>query len=113
MDSEALQRVRNWLEGGGSSWGVPMQDMQMMTDTIEAQANEIQWLNTLIEDKAAKQIEADGNRIEALQADKAKLREALGWFLNDSRFVVQVGGNPYAVPQMIGAARAALQETGQ
>ena len=74
MDSEALQRVRNWLEGGGSSWGVPMQDMQMMTDTIEAQANEIQWLNTLIEDKAAKQIEADGNRIEALQTDNAKLQ---------------------------------------
>ena len=53
------------------------------------------------------------DRIEALQADKAKLREALRWFLNDSRFVVQVGGNPYAVPQMIEDAREALQETGQ
>jgi len=53
------------------------------------------------------------NRIEELQADNAKLREALGWFLNDSRFVVQVGGNPYAVQQMIEDAREALQETGQ
>jgi len=53
------------------------------------------------------------DRIEALQADNAKMREALGWFLNDSRFVVQVGGNPYVVPQMIEAAQAALQETGQ
>ena len=92
MDSEALQRVRNWLEGGGSSWGVPMQDMQMMTDTIEAQANEIQWLNTLIEDKAAKQIEADGNRIEALQADNARLQaqnesllKAIAAFVNQHR----------------------------
>ena len=40
-----------------------------------------------------------------------RLREALGWFLNDSRFVVQVGGNPNVVPQMIEAARAALGET--
>lgn len=39
-----------------------------------------------------------------------RLREALGWFLNDSRFVVQVGGNPNVVPQMIAEARAALGE---
>jgi len=57
--------------------------------------------------------EAQAKTIEALQADNAKMREALGWFLNDSRFVVQVGGNPYVVPQMIEAAQAALQETGQ
>lgn len=50
------------------------------------------------------------NRIEALSAENERLREALGWFLNDSRFVVQVGGNPYVVPQMIEAARAALGE---
>lgn len=51
------------------------------------------------------------DRIEALIAENEKLREALGWFLNDSRFVVQVGGNPNVVPQMIEAARAALGET--
>ena len=50
------------------------------------------------------------DRIEALEAEVERLREALGWFLNDSRFVVQVGGNPYVVPQMIEAARAALRE---
>lgn len=50
------------------------------------------------------------DRIEALEAEVERLREALGWFLNDSRFVVQVGGNPYVVPQMIEAARAALGE---
>lgn len=48
-----------------------------LLDTIVAQANEIEWLNTLIGDKAAKQIEADGNRIEALQADNARLREKI------------------------------------
>jgi len=51
------------------------------------------------------------DRIEALSAENERLREALGWFLNDSRFVVQVGGNPNVVPQMIEAARAALGET--
>lgn len=50
-------------------------------------------------------------RIEALRAENERLREALGWFLKDSRFVVQVGGNPNVVPQMIEAARAALGET--
>ena len=48
------------------------------------------------------------DRIEALSAENERLREALGWFLNDSRFVVQVGGNPYVVPQMIEEARARL-----
>ena len=48
-----------------------------LLDTIVAQANEIEWLNTLIGDKAAKQIEADGNRIEALSAENERLREAL------------------------------------
>ena len=47
----------------------------------------------------------------ALEAEIEQMREALGWFLNDSRFVVQVGGNPNVVPQMIEAARAALGET--
>lgn len=51
------------------------------------------------------------DRIEALSAENERLREALGWFLNDSRFVVQVGGNPNVVPQMIEAARAALGDT--
>ena len=27
-----------------------------------------------------------------LEAENARLREALGWFLKDTRFVVQVGG---------------------
>ncbi len=54
--------------------------LQQMADTLEAQATEI-----------------------------ARLREALGWFLTDSRFVIQVGGNPNVVPQMIAAARAALE----
>ena len=92
-----------------------------MTDSLsqycpncEAQANTIQELRAANERWviAFNQAEERANgRIEALQADKAKLREALGWFLNDSRFVVQVGGNPYAVPQMIEDAREALQET--
>ena len=51
------------------------------------------------------------DRIEAQAAEIERLREALGWFLNDSRFVVQVGGNPNVVSQMIEAARAALGET--
>lgn len=92
-----------------------------MTDSLsqycpncEAQANTIEELRAANERWviAFKQAEERANgRIEALQADREKLREALGWFLNDSRFVVQVGGNPYAVPQMIEDAREALQET--
>lgn len=86
----------------------------MICPNCEAQANTIEelraanerWVNAF---KLAE--ECANGRIEALQAENAKLREALGWFLNDSRFVVQVGGNPYVVPQMIEAARAALQET--
>ena len=31
-------------------------------------------------------------RIKELEAENARLREALGWFLKDTRFVVQAGG---------------------
>ena len=47
-------------------------------------------------------------KVKKLEVENARLREALGWFLLDSRFVVQVGGNPNVVPQMIEAAIAAL-----
>jgi len=62
-----------------------------------------------IEAQAARLAEADA-LIELQNQDIGRLREALGWFLNDSRFVVQVGGNPNVVPQMIAEARAALGE---
>lgn len=38
-------------------------------------------------------------------ADAEMLRTALGWFLNDERFQVAVGGNPIAVDQMLAEAR--------
>ena len=44
------------------------------------------------------------DRIEAQAAEIYGLRKALGWFVNDVRFVVQVGGNPNVVPGMIDAA---------
>src|SRR5271165_5312894 len=37
-----------------------------------------------------------------------ELAAALGWFLEDPRFQVAVGGNPNAVDQMLADARAAL-----
>ena len=66
--------------------------------------------------KVAREVDMRGmlyraaDRIEELSAENERMREALGWFLNDSRFVVQVGGNPNVVPQMIEAARSALRE---
>jgi len=39
------------------------------------------------------------------------LRRALGWFVNDPRFVVSVGGNPNVVPQMIARAQQIYKET--
>ena len=57
---------------------------------------------------APKVLNKSADRIEALSAENKRLREALGWFLNDSRFVVQVGGNPNVVPQMLAEARARL-----
>ena len=59
-------------------------------------------------DDDTRQVDQAADRIEALSEENERLREALGWFLNDSRFVVQVGGNPYVVPQMIEEARARL-----
>ena len=37
-----------------------------------------------------------------------ELAAALGWFLEDPRFQVAVGGNPNAVDRMLADARAAL-----
>lgn len=40
-----------------------------------------------------------------------RLHEALGWFLNDSRFQVGVGGNPDVVESMIAEAREVYSES--
>jgi hypothetical protein len=42
--------------------------------------------------------------IEAQAAEIERLRVALGLFVNDKSFVVQVGGNPNVVPSMIATA---------
>jgi hypothetical protein len=47
--------------------------------------------------------------IDALRAENARLREALGWFLTDERFVVSVGGNPNVVDGMLSQARTYLE----
>lgn len=39
-----------------------------------------------------------------------KLREALGWFLDDERFQVGVGGNPNVVESMIFEAKRRYDE---
>jgi hypothetical protein len=41
------------------------------------------------------------NRLTDIEAENARLREALNFFVNDDRFIVQVGGNPRAVEAMI------------
>lgn len=43
-------------------------------------------------------------RVQLLSNEADQLRKALGWFVNDTRFTVQVGGNPLTVPGMIDAA---------
>lgn len=133
MTNEALQRVRNWLEGGCSSWGVPMTDLWKMPDTIEA-------LNALIADTAEHwmtlqfkhPIQWEGAidsamaaacaEIEALQARVKVLEEALtqikaqdkkddgGWCLN---YATQVESwYPKIVLGPFGKiAEAALKET--
>ena len=99
-----------------------------MTDSLsqycpncEAQANTIEELRAANERWAIafKQAEERANgRIEALQADNAKLREALANLANR----INIVGSPYdqvqkALDQIVidtkRAARAALQETGQ
>jgi hypothetical protein len=79
-----------------------------MTDNDKAL---VERLRSSIVGKLPNYIDDAADRIEAQAAEIERLREALGWFLNDSRFVVQVGGNPNVVPQMIEDARAALGET--
>lgn len=44
-------------------------------------------------------------RIAELEAHSERLRVALGWFVDDKRFVVGVGGNPNVVEPMIAEAR--------
>lgn len=47
--------------------------------------------------------------IEEQAEEIARLREALGWFLTDRRFVVTVGGNPDVVDRMLIDARNVLE----
>ena len=51
---------------------------------------------------------ADETAADALLAQLQQAREALGWFLEDGRFQVGVGGNPNVVKKMIADAREAL-----
>lgn len=78
-------------------------------DRIEALSAENERLNAIVADRLLGS-SVDHRTFKDIIAENERLREALGWFLNDSRFVVQVGGNPNVVPQMIEAARAALGE---
>lgn len=83
MTNEALQRVRNWLEGGCSSWGVPMMDLRKMPDTIED-----------------------------LQADKAKMRKTLEQIAYGGAGVPYgYFGEPLRAYELQRLAIAALQET--
>ena len=79
-------------------------------DRIEALSAENDRLNAIVADRLLGS-SVDHRTLKDIIAENERLREALGWFLNDSRFVIQVGGNPNVVPQMIEAARAALGET--
>ena len=81
-----------------------------VADRIEVLSAENERLNAIVADRLLGS-SVDHRTLKDIIAENERLREALGWFLNDSRFVVQVGGNPNVVPQMIEAARAALGET--
>lgn len=49
--------------------------------------------------------------IRALKGALGRTAEALGWFLEDSRFCVGVGGNPNVVESMIAKAREIYNES--
>ena len=49
-------------------------------------------------------IAQDADLIETQAHEIERLRVALGWFVNNKSFVVQVGGNPNVVPSMIATA---------
>ena len=67
-------------------------------------------LNLLIEKERKYGFDDTAAALTSLRDKNARLREALGWFLNDTRFQVGVGGNPIAVEDMLRRARAALGE---
>ena len=46
-----------------------------------------------------------------LALDVVNLRRALGYFLEDPRFTVAVGGNPHAIEKMFAEAMRIYQET--
>ncbi len=52
-------------------------------------------------------------REDVLVREIDKLREALGWFLADTRYQVWVGGNPRVVNRMLAEARARLFGEGE
>lgn len=93
IDAEELERQR-----------------QAAANRIEAQAAEIERLKAEVKNAWCDDVLPCRQLMDAKQ-EIERLREALGWFINDKRFVVQVGGNPNVVPQMIAAARVALGET--
>jgi hypothetical protein len=60
-----------------------------------------------------KQLYADAcHGLLKVDTEAERLREALGFFLIDSRFQVQVAGNPRAVEAMLAQAEAALNMQG-
>jgi hypothetical protein len=53
----------------------------------------------------------DKRQAAELALQVVQLRLALGYFVADPRFTVQVGGNPNVVPQMIARARKVYEDT--
>ncbi len=72
------------------------------------------WLTSENEDDAFAFADACGNALPGLLESARRverLEAALRLFLEDERFHVSVGGNPIAIEQMIGQARALLKGT--
>ena len=104
-DDKALVERLRWSDGWffENPWDhvvYASDDPLEAADRIEAQAAEIEKLSGIAKLAILKAYDTDKFSTARIE----ELTKALGWFVNDTRFVVQVGGNPNVVPGMIEAA---------
>jgi len=92
------------LEGENERLTSLVRDGQVTIDVLRRSNKS----HSLDRDEAKSHARVSADQRRGAEAEVTKLRMALGWFLEDERFVVSVGGNPNVVDKMLADARAAL-----
>jgi hypothetical protein len=110
---EEIERVLNWAHRSQTVQARVLLGLAAQLAEARAELKGAYELLHATEDKLEAEIDLHARALHVEQAELVRAREALGWFLEDKRFQVAVGGNPIVVERMLNDARAILFASGE